>query len=131
MRRNKDVLTSLTIMKREEEYKNTIHEIGYYPFYVNYFCPEQIHMYRGYCSSTKYPKLVIDATGSIVKKFHKFGVEKTNTLYLYEALVYDGTKHQNFTVTNMISERHTTITISNWLLNWIISADVKQPRDCM
>jgi len=115
-------------MKREEEYKNTIHEIGYYLFYVNYFCSEQIHMYRGYCSKTKNPKLVIDATGSVVKKFYKFGVEKTNTLYLYEALVYDGTKHQNFTVTNRISERHTTIAISNWLLNWI-SADVKQPRE--
>lgn len=60
--------------------------------------------------------------------YHKFGVEKTNTLYLYEALVYDGTKHQNFMVTNMISERNTTIAISNWLLNWI-SVDVKQPRE--
>ncbi len=70
MRRDKDVLISLAIMKREEEYKNTIHEIGYYPFYVNYFCPEQIHMYRGYCSKTKTPKLVIDATGSVVKKFY-------------------------------------------------------------
>jgi len=83
LRRDKDVVTSLAIMKKEDEYKNTIHEIGYYPFYVNYYCSKQVHMYRGYCSSTNNPKLVIDATGSIVKKFHKFGEEKTNTKLLF------------------------------------------------
>ena len=88
----------------ENEYINVIHDIGYDPFYVHYHCAEQIHIYR-YCNSTKISKLVIDATSSVVKKFHKFGEKKTNSLYLYEDLVYDSTKNVNFTVTNMVSEK--------------------------
>lgn len=61
-RRHKDVLISLKMTKRENEYKNIIHDIGCDPFYVNYRCAEQIHLYRGYCNSTEFPKLVIDAT---------------------------------------------------------------------
>lgn len=115
-RRHKDVLISLMIMKKENEYQNVMHDMGCDPFFIHYHCAEQIHLYRGYCNSTETPKLIIDATGSIVKPFHKFGIEKTKSIYLYEALVYDKEKNQNFTVTNMVSERHTNIAISNWLL---------------
>jgi len=115
-------------MKMENEYINVIHDIGYDPFYVYYHCAEQIHIYRGYCNSTQIPKLIIDATGSVVKKFCKFGGNKTNSLYLYEALVYDSTKKVNFTVTNMVSEKHNNLCISKWLLNWI-NSDVKKPKE--
>lgn len=127
-RRHKDVLISLAIMKREDEFKNVIHDMGYDPFFVHYCSAEQIQIYRSYCNSTKYSKLVLDATGSIVKPFHKFGLDKTKTLYLYEALVYDKTKNHSFTVTNMISESHTNNAILNWLLKWI-SLDVKKPKE--
>lgn len=69
----------------------------------------------------------MNATGSVVKKFQKFGEKKTHSLYLYEALVYDSKKTVNFTVTNMATEKH-NISISNWLLNWI-SSDVKKPKE--
>jgi len=94
---------------------------------VHDHCAEQIHIYRGYCNSTQVPKLVIDATGSVVKKIHKFGGKKTQSLYLYEALVYDSAKNVNFTVTNMVTEKHNNLSISNWHLNWI-SSDIKKPR---
>lgn len=116
------------MMKREDQFKNVIRDIGCDPFYVHYHCAEQIHLYRAYCNSTDIPKLVIDATDSVVKAFQKLGAEKTKSLYLYEALVYDELKNQNFTVTNMISERHTSIEISNWLLKWI-SCDIKKPKE--
>lgn len=88
---------------------------------VHYYNPEQVHMYRKYCSSVKHPQIIIDATGSIVKPFMKFGLQKTKTLFLYEAVVYDKNKNQSFTVTNMISESHNTISITNWLANWMAS----------
>lgn len=54
-------------MKKEEDYINVLHDMGFDPFFIHYYCPEQIHIYRNYCSSVKYPKLIIDATGSVVK----------------------------------------------------------------
>lgn len=127
-RRHKDVLTSLAIMKNENEYKNIIHDIGYDPIFVHYKCAEQVHIYRSYSCTTENPKLVIDATGSVVKNFLKLGLVKTKFLFLYEALVYDRQKNQNFTVTNMISERHCNIAISNWLSKWT-STDVIKPKE--
>lgn len=121
-------MISLNIMKKENEFKHSIQDIGCDPFFVQYHSSEQIHLYRNYCGITDYPKLVIDATGSIVKSFHRFGLEKTKTIYLYEALVYDKEKKKNFTVTSMLSEQHTNIAISNWLLKWI-SCDIKKPRE--
>ncbi|CAI6370302.1 unnamed protein product [Macrosiphum euphorbiae] len=103
-------------MKKESEYKNFLHNMGYEPFYIHYHAAEQIAIYRSYCCITKYPKIVIDATGSVVKSFSIYGIEenKTKSLLLYEALVYDAQKRQNFTITNMISESHSNISISNW-----------------
>ncbi|CAI6345344.1 unnamed protein product [Macrosiphum euphorbiae] len=43
-------------------------------------------------------------------------------------LVCDSTKNVNFIVTNIVSEKHNNLSISNWLLNWI-SSDVKKPKE--
>ncbi|KAF0721350.1 Uncharacterized protein FWK35_00037935, partial [Aphis craccivora] len=102
--------------------------MGSDPFFIHYHCTEQIHIYRNYCKSVEYPRLVIDATGSVVKNFSKFGFEKTRCLFVYEALVHDNIKSTSFTVTNMISERHTSIAIFNWLAKWI-SCDVHNPKE--
>lgn len=126
-RRHKDTLTSLAIMKTEDDFKDIIHDIGFDPFYVYYHCAEQVHMYRSYCKEAN-PKLIIDATGSIVKKFIKYGTVKSKSIFLYEALAYDSQKKHSFTVTSMLSERHTNIAISNWLSNWI-QCDVRKPKE--
>lgn len=123
IRRHENTIISLSLMKKEDEYINVIHDIGSDPFILYYHSAEQIAVYRSYCHTTKYPKLVIDATGSVIKCFDKLTAEKTNTLLLYEALVYDANKSQNFTVTNMLSESHSNIAISNWLRKWL-SCDV-------
>lgn len=114
-------------MKKENEYKDIIRNVGCDPFFIYYYNQEQIHMYREYCKSVTHPQIIIDATGSVVKNFLKFGLEKTKTLFLYEAVVYDKGNNHSFTVTNMVSESHNTISISNWLANWMAS-NVPQPK---
>jgi len=115
-------------MRNENEYKDILHDLSCEPFYIHYHSCEQIHLYRSYCQSTSYPKIIIDATGSLIKNFKKFGMNKTKTIYLYEALVYDETKLHSFTVSNMISERHTTLAIYNWLANWL-NFNVPSPKE--
>jgi len=40
-RRHKDILTFLAIMRTaEDDFKDIIHDIGFYPFYVYYHCAE-------------------------------------------------------------------------------------------
>jgi len=114
-------------MRKEDEFKDIIREVGYEPFFVHYTNGKQIHMYRKYCSQVNYPEIIIDATGSVVKKFSKLGLDKTNTIFLYQAIVYDELKRHSFTITNMLSERHNTICISNWLAYWM-SCNVPKPK---
>jgi len=115
-------------MKNENELKNILHDMGSEPFFLHYHCPEQIHVYRSYTRHSSYPKLIIDATDSGIKNFEKFGIHKTKSIYLYEALVYDETKHHSFTVSNMKSERHNALAIFNWLAKWL-SNDVSPPKE--
>jgi len=77
--------------------------MGSDPFFIHYHCIEQIHIYRNYCKSVEHPRLVIDATGSVIKNFSRFGFEKTRCLFIYVALVYDNIKKCSFTVANMIT----------------------------
>ncbi|KAL4141463.1 hypothetical protein QTP88_004100 [Uroleucon formosanum] len=108
-KRNNDPLTAIALMKQENENK------------------EQINMYRQYCRSVTHLQIIIDATGLVFKNFMKFGLEKTRTLFLYEDIVNNKEKQHSFTVSNMVSESHNTITISNWLANWMTS-NVPQPK---
>jgi len=83
--------------------------------------PELIHLYRAYSKSFSYPSLIIDATGKVIKKLSKLGLIKTQTLYLYEAVVYDDNRNYTFTACSMISERHDNIAIYDWLSRWVKS----------
>lgn len=115
-------------MKTEEEYKNVIHDIGCDPFFVHYFNSEQIHVYRNYCKNSRNPKVIIDATGSVISNFKKLGLERTSKIFLYEALVHDSQKKQSFTISNMLSEKHNNVAIYNWLAKFL-SSDVPRPKE--
>lgn len=54
--------------------------------------------------------------------------QKPSTIFLYEELVYDPHNKCSFTVTNMLSERHNSLAISNWLSSWII-CDVPRSKE--
>jgi len=101
------------MMKSESNFNNILKDMGCYPLFIHYHSPEQIQIYRNYCKTVEHPRIIIDATGSVIKKFIKFGLEKTSSIFLYEVLVYDANKCHSFTVTNMISESHTKLSIFN------------------
>jgi len=105
-------------MKLEDMYNNCLHDIGLDPFFLHIYTPEQIHLYRTYSQQCAYPSLIVDASGGIVKCFSKLGLRKTQTMYVYEAVVYDDIKNHSFTVSSMISEKHDNIAIYNWLSTW-------------
>lgn len=63
---DKDVNKALCILK-ESTMANSIHYIGMNPFYVYYSTVQQLHFYQSYCKENA-GTIVIDATGSIVKK---------------------------------------------------------------
>lgn len=115
-------------MREEYDFKNVLRNMGVYPFFLHHYCNEQIHIYRNNCQNVKYPKLIVDATGSVVKNFIKFGIEKTKNIYLYEALAYDTIHHRGFIVSNMLSEKHNNTTIFNWLSEWL-NCDIKPPKE--
>lgn len=115
-------------MKSENTYKNCIHDIGLDPFYVHFYVPETLHLYRAYCKTTPHPSIIVDATGSIIKRFSKLGLEKTRTLLLYDAVVYDDIRKHSFTVCSMISEGHDNTIIYNWLSRWLKN-DVPSPKE--
>jgi len=114
-------------MKTEDDFKSVIRDVGCDPFFAHYHTYEQIHLYRSYCRNERQPKLIIDATGSLIKQFKKFGLDKTNRIYLYEGVVYDEKAGHSFTATNMLTERHTNSSICNWLVQWA-ACDVPKPR---
>ena len=64
----------------------------------------------------------------IISNFKKYDGEKTKYIFLYEAMVYDQENEFSFTVTNMLSERHSNVAIFNWLANWK-NSDVPMPKN--
>jgi len=118
IQRSSDAITAVYLMKLEDMCNNCLHDIGLDPFFLHIYTPEQIHLYRTYCQQCTYSSFIVDASGGIVKWFFKLGLKKTQTIYLYEAVVYDGVKNHSFTVSSMISEKHDNIAIHKWLSTW-------------
>lgn len=115
-------------MKLEDMYKGCIHGIGLDPFFLHLYTPELIHLYRAYSQNSSYPSLIVDAIGNVIKRFNKLGLIKTQTTYLYEAVVYDDLRSNSFTVCSMVSEKHDNIAINHWLASWLKS-DVPLPKE--
>lgn len=126
-RRHNNTYDALMDLKYDPQYSDCIHYIGHDPFCVVYSHPHQIYMYREFCKKVEHPLVVLDATGSVVKKFQKFTNIFTKTLYLYEVIAYDKEKGLSFPVSNMISESHNTHSITCWLKIWL-ARDVPVPK---
>lgn len=84
--RHPDSLTAILLMKLEETYKNSIRDIGIDPFFIHFYTPELIHLYRAYSKSSSCPSLIIDATGTVIKIFSKLGLIKTLASARWEAI---------------------------------------------
>lgn len=111
---DKDPVNAICIMKRSV-YLNCIHNIGIDPFFVHYWTDHQLQVYRKYCS-TNTSAIYIDATGSIVKKLMKLDKSLSKHIFLYQVVI--NYNHAQFSVSQMLSERHTTNNIYFWLLEW-------------
>lgn len=109
-----DSIKALCIMKYSA-YFNCIHNISIDPFFVHYWTNHQMQIYKKYCS-TNTSAIYIDATGSIVKKLMKIDNSLSKHIFLYQAVInYNGNQ---FSITQMLSESHTTNNIHFWLLEW-------------
>lgn len=109
-----DPIRALCIIKYSA-YANCIHNIGIDLFFIHYWTNHQLQVYRKYCLSN-ISTLYIDATGSIVKKIMRANNTLSQHIFLYQAVINYNDKQ--FSVTQMLSERHTTNNIHFWLLEW-------------
>lgn len=98
------------------KYAGSIHTISADKLFIHYWTPTQLIVYKHVQKS--YCRLSIDATGSLIKKLKR---TKQNILsshiFLYEGVI--NTIHYQVPVTQMISEKHDTLTIFYWLAEWI------------
>lgn len=99
-----DSIASVLQLKYKPEFSGVIREIGLDKFFVIYFSPEQLFLYKKY---NKEPErigmLSIDATGSLIKNIKKLD-ESTRYIFLYQAIV--PYKVKILPVSQMISEKH-------------------------
>lgn len=118
-RKDTNAYDALMNLKYDPDYTDCIHFIGHDPFCVIYAHPHQTQVYRQYCNNFKITRLLIDATGSVVKKLKKIQNVFSKTLYLYEIVAFDKENQRSFPVCNMISEAHDTVSVTHFLRIWL------------
>lgn len=128
----KDPYQSLSSMA-EREFKNTIHYIGFNPFYVIYSTPVQRRWYRSQTTSNR-RIISIDATGLKVippvgsrisdKKIVKTsGQSKYQTIFLYIIILHGIVA---VPVGVMLSQDHTMRLLVFWLSAWSFNNKIPQ-----
>ena len=100
-------------------FHDAIKAIGFDPFFVQYWMSYQLQLYNDYCKNRPYSKISIDATDSVVKKIKKSFGNKSSHIFLYDIVVNDDKSNSQYSVGNMVSEKHDTNSISYWLSSWI------------
>ena len=80
-----DPVASILALKYKLEFSGIIREIGLDKFFVIYFSPEQLFLYKQFNRTEKTGTLSINATGSLVKKIMKSG-ESTHFVFLYQII---------------------------------------------
>lgn len=89
-----------------------IHRIGYSPFFVHYWSSHQRNIYNTY-ASREFATVSIDATGGCIQKISRKTDEPSGPIFIY--LMVINCSAGQFSVSQMISERHTTEDIAFWL----------------
>lgn len=84
----RDIIKSIENMSTETRYVNVVREVGSNSFHVFYCTPVQLYVYREYCRVTKNePKICIDSTGSLIKKFETRLDRKSSHIFLYSITI--------------------------------------------
>lgn len=98
-----------------------IREVGADPFFVHYHSEFQLMWYKKYCKNER-SVLSIDATGGVLASVVPANDailacdKKPNFLYLLKASTRTGS---SVTVGQMISQRHSSLKIGEWLRSWV------------
>lgn len=93
--------------------------IGFDPFFIHYWTPTQIRIAK--TSSTKNQKLRVsaDATGGVCNRISRVFDNRSAYMFLYEIQAYFS-ETPAIPIAHMISEKHDTETIRQWLTRWKI-----------
>jgi len=120
-------IKSVIELKHYSVHSGSIHGIGCDPFLLHYWTNHQLVIYKDVSKS--YCRICIDATGSVVKKIQRSSLNLTSSdIFLYMAVVH--THFGLIPITQMLSERHDTLTIYYWLGQWLKSG-VKIPNEAV
>lgn len=114
---DKDPIVAIAKMKRigRTEEKLSIRNVGYDPFYVQYWTHHQNLIYEKY-TKRETASLKIDATGGLVSKILRADGTFSQHIFLYLAVV--NSSAGQFSVTQMLTEVQDTGTLQNWLVQW-------------
>ena len=108
-----DPIQCISYMKHNLPWIGSIHDIGLDRFYVHYWTQTQIFLYKEYVKKSECSRVCINATGSLVKKVKHSKSNLSSHILLYEVVINDG--NNQFSVSQMLSERHDTLSIAFWL----------------
>lgn len=115
---DKDPVIAISKMKRigRTEDKFAIRNIGYYPFYVQYWSNHQNVVYKTY-AGREVSSLKIDASGGFVSKLKRPDGILSQHILLYLGVI--NSSIGQFSVTKMLSEAQDMGTIQNRLVQWM------------
>lgn len=106
---------NLQIMKHSEPFAGSIHTISLDKFFVHYFSPSQLEIYKAFCA-TNYPSVCIDATGKVARRLTT-PQGKSGHIFLYEVVIHSE-KYQ-LPVLQMLPEKQDSNSILYWLNEWL------------
>lgn len=106
----RDPIESIYNLKYEGKYAGYIKEIGKDRFYVFYWSPMQMFLYKDLIK--QYKKIEIDATGSLIKSIVKRNGENRH-IFLYQIIIKGEKEIQP--LFQMVSEKQDTNFICYWL----------------
>lgn len=120
-----DVLRALQILKGQKM-RDEIFRIGCDPFNVHYCTKHQQTMYRA-IADKEYVSLSIDATGSLFNRVKRPGQTLSGPIFLYHAIARTTTGQVS--LGQMLSERHNTLAIYFWMIDWIEGLGLPPPKE--
>lgn len=115
---NDDPVVAIAIMKTLSKYQAVIKDIGYDPFYVHYWSPLEMAVYKYYVKDTIEPIISIDATGGVVKPPILTSNPTKKRVFLYSIVIQDSDLGIQCSVAHMLSAKHDNDSISYWLCRW-------------
>lgn len=117
-RYNDDPVVAIAIMKTLSKYQAVIRDIGYDPFYVYYWSPLEMAVYKFYVKDTLEPRISIDATGGLVTPPILNSNPTRKRVFLYSIIIQDSNLGIQCSVGHMLSAKHNNDSISYWLSQW-------------